>query len=66
MTDIQIRKLIDPREFIAAWFAELPKHPTYEAAYEAIEVEFIAYFGKRKYSDYNSFRIVKNRIYKVK
>jgi|JI7StandDraft_1071085.scaffolds.fasta_scaffold1384290_2 hypothetical protein len=66
MTDNEIRKLVQPREFVAAWFRELPKHKTYEAAYEHIDDIYEAYFGKRKYSCYNSFRNVKDRIYKSK
>lgn len=66
MTDNEIRKLVQPREFVAAWFRELPNHKTYEATYEHIEEAYEAYFGVRKYSCYNSFRNVKDRIYKSK
>jgi len=66
MNEKQIRGLIEPRNFIAAWFAELPKHDTYEKAYEAIEDVYSDFFGKRKYSDYNSFRNVRDRITKRK
>jgi hypothetical protein len=66
MNEKQIRGLIEPRNFIAAWFAELPKHDTYEKAYEAIEDVYFDFFGKRKYSDYNSFRNVRDRITKRK
>jgi hypothetical protein len=66
MTDSEIRKLIIPREFVAAWFRELPKHKTYEAAYEAIEDIYEEYFGRRRYSCYDSFRVIKDRIHKAK
>jgi hypothetical protein len=64
MNEKQIRGLIEPRNFIAAWFAELPKHDTYEKAYEAVEIIFEDYFGKRKYSGYESFKQVRMKIYK--
>jgi hypothetical protein len=62
MTDIEIRKLINPKEFVNAWFRMLPHHKTYEDAYEALEVHFEGYFGRRKYSDYRSFRVIKDRM----
>ena len=66
MTDAEIRLLIHPRQFAEAWFRLLSQHKTYESAYEALETEYINYFGRRKYSDYNSFRNVKDRIFKAK
>lgn len=66
MTEIEIRGLIDPRNFINSWFRALPNYKTYEEAYESVEIEYLNYFGRRKYSDYQSFRQVKNRIIKKK
>jgi hypothetical protein len=66
MTDSEIRLLIYPRHFAEAWFRILPQHKTYEDAYEALEIVYIEYFKRRKYSDYQSFRQVKNRIFKAK
>jgi hypothetical protein len=65
MNEEDIRGLIDPRNFINAWFNALPNFPTYEAAYESIEEVYENYFKRRKYSDYNSFRNVKGRITKT-
>ena len=40
--------------------------PTYIKAYQLTENEYIETFGKRRYSSYDSFRIIKNRIIKTK
>jgi len=66
MTDAEIRLLVYPRHFAEAWFRLLSQHKTYEDAYEELENIYIGYFKRRKYSDYNSFRNVKNRIFKSK
>ena len=39
---------------------------TYIKAYQLTENEYIELFGKKRYSSYDSFRIVKNRIIKKK
>ena len=65
MTDIEIRALIFNKEFVNAWFRLLPSHNTYEAAYEALEDIYLGYFGRRKYSNYESFRQVKNRMQRL-
>jgi len=39
---------------------------TYIKAYQLTENEYIETFGKKRYSSYDSFRIVKNRIIKKK
>lgn len=65
MTEQEIRGLVDARNFINAWFRELPNHKTYEAAYESIEVIYEGYFNRRRYKDYGSFRVVKSRIIKT-
>lgn len=64
MTDIEKRRLIYTSEFVAAWFKFLPSSKTYEDAYEKVEDIYEDYFGKRRYSCYSSFRVVKNRIIK--
>ena len=38
--------------------------PTYIKAYQLTENEYIETFGKKRYSSYDSFRIIKNRIIK--
>ena len=39
---------------------------TYIKAYQLTENEYVETFGKRRYSSYDSFRIIKNRIKKTK
>jgi len=39
---------------------------TYVKAYQLTENEYVETFGKRRYSSYDSFRIIKNRIIKTK
>ena len=39
---------------------------TYIKAYQLTEDEYVAIFGKKRYSSYDSFRIIKNRISKKK
>jgi len=36
--------------------------PTYIKAYQLTENEYVETFGKKRYSSYDSFRIIKNRI----
>ena len=38
--------------------------PTYIKAYQLTENEYVETFGKKRYSSYDSFRIIKNRIMK--
>lgn len=66
MTDIEKRRLIHTNDFVAAWFKFLPSAKTYEDAYEKVEEIYEDYFGKRRYSCYSSFRVVKNRLIKNK
>ena len=40
--------------------------PTYLKAYQLTENEYVETFGKKRYSTYDSFRIIKNRIIKKK
>ncbi len=63
MTDKDIIKLINPREFVQAWFNMLPNYPTYVAAYEALEEIYSGYFGRRKYSEYKSFEVIRRRMH---
>lgn len=42
--------------FKDAYHDFLPEAKTYKEAYEQVEIMYIAHFGKRKYTDYNSFR----------
>ncbi len=65
MTEQDIRGLIYLNNFINAWFIALPNYKTYEEAYESIEDVYVEYFGKRRYSSYKSFEVMKNRHTKV-
>jgi hypothetical protein len=47
--------------FFAEFHRQLPKHRRYEDAYEAVEVQCEKQNGRRKYSDYESFRQVLRR-----
>lgn len=64
MTDIEKRQLINPRAFVDRWFRMLPQYPTSVAAYEALEDIYEDYFGRRKYSGWKSFEVIKNRMYR--
>jgi hypothetical protein len=47
--------------FIERYYQELPNHATMTEAYEATEDACEEQNGRRKYSDYNSFRQVLRR-----
>ena len=47
--------------FEQVFFSEASTSSTYMEAYERVEVWHEETFGKRKYSDYNSFRNVKTQ-----
>ena len=48
-------------EFINEFHAQLPKHPTYEQAYEATEELCQQQNGSRRYANWDSFRQVLHR-----
>jgi len=52
--------------FYQMWFSRLPKFETYEAAYEDLETKFFAKFGRRRFKNYNSFKVVKSRYLNTK
>jgi len=47
--------------FEEVFFSEMGTSTTYMEAYEKVEIFHEQVFGKRKYSDYNSFRNVKTQ-----
>jgi len=47
--------------FKEAYLDFLPEAKTYEEAYEQVECMYISHFGKRKYKDYNSFRVMMSK-----
>lgn len=61
-----IAKLQDPEEFDKRFLSEIENHHTYEQAYEAVESEYQSLFEKRKYTNYNSFRVSRSHRYKHK
>tara|TARA_R110002020_G_scaffold470398_1_gene696267 strand:- start:9275 stop:9484 length:210 start_codon:yes stop_codon:yes gene_type:complete len=56
MIDKKIILLLSPNGFDERFFELAAERKTYKKAYEDLENEYENYFGKRKYSDYNSYR----------
>lgn len=59
-----ILRLLQPEGFNAAFEERLIDYETYEKAYESVERTHQMHFGHRKYSCYDSFRRVRQRILK--
>lgn len=55
-------QLSTAKGFVEAYFRNLPNCETYEAAYEETERVYEEYYGKRRYSGFDSFRKVRDRI----
>lgn len=51
----------DPQFFIDRFWSMVSDYKTYEDAYEALEKIYENALGRRRYSDYNSFRRVRDR-----
>ena len=47
--------------FVREFWDRSKEYKTLKSAYESVEQEHIELFGKRKYSDYNSFRVCRDR-----
>ena len=56
MIEFKILALLSPNGFDERFWKHCKSEKTYKAAYEKTENEFAEHYGKRKYSDYNSFR----------
>ena len=56
MIDLKILALLSPNGFDDRFWKYAKETKTYIEAYEKTETEHEKHFGKRKYSDYNSFR----------
>jgi hypothetical protein len=56
-----MRELSTVNGFIARYLQHLTTSDTQVAAYEITEKEYESIFNRRRYADYNSFRVVKNR-----
>ena len=61
MIDFKILALLSPNGFDERFWKNSKDSKTYLEAYEKTEKEFENHFGKRKYSDYNSFRNCRDR-----
>lgn len=57
----EILKLMTFPGFMMEFYAQLKNTDTDAEAYEAAETTYIKYFGKRKYSNYKAFRVVRAR-----
>jgi len=57
----RIAKMIDPKGFDRLFEKELPQHPTYEDAFEALNDEYRKATGKDRYSNYESYRKARER-----
>ena len=47
--------------FVREFWDRSKEYKTLKSAYESGEKEHVELFGKRKYSDYNSFRVCRDR-----
>ena len=47
--------------FVREFWDRSKNYKTLKSSYESVEQEHIELFGKRKYSDYNSFRVCRDR-----
>tara|TARA_R100001509_G_scaffold73068_1_gene40780 strand:+ start:2556 stop:2753 length:198 start_codon:yes stop_codon:yes gene_type:complete len=61
MIDKEILILLRADGFVQKFWEKTKNHKTYKAAYEELEKEYEELFGERRYSDYNSFRICRDR-----
>ncbi len=50
--------------FYKRYLINIKRTATYTAAYQLTEDEYVGIFGKKRYSSYDSFRIIKNRLNK--
>tara|TARA_R110001599_G_scaffold205460_1_gene402729 strand:+ start:590 stop:790 length:201 start_codon:yes stop_codon:yes gene_type:complete len=57
----EILVLLSPRGFDERFHHYCKTSKTYFEAYEKTEIEFESSFGKRKYSNYDSFRVTMNK-----
>lgn len=61
-----INRLLTIEGFMQAFYEFLPDCKNQEDAYEALERQYYANFGKRKYKTFESFRQCRDRILKIK
>tara|TARA_R110002020_G_scaffold731_3_gene3631 strand:+ start:568 stop:762 length:195 start_codon:yes stop_codon:yes gene_type:complete len=53
--------LISADGFVREFWKRTKEHKTLIQAYENLEKDYEETFGKRRYSDYNSFRVCRDR-----
>ena len=58
ITDRHI-KMISPAGFDALFEQEINNHPTHEQAFNSLNEEYLAAFGKVRYSNFESYRITR-------
>jgi len=58
---MEILCLLSPRGFEDRFHFHCRNEKTYTRAYEKTETEYENHFGKRRYSSYDSFRVVMQR-----
>ena len=66
MIEKKILLLLSHDGFDKRFFELAAETKTYKKAYEILEIEYENYFGKRKYSDYNSYRNSRDKRLKKK
>jgi hypothetical protein len=57
----QFQRLLTSKGFIDAFWEMLSYYCNHEEAYEAVERQYEAQFGKRKYASFESFRICRDK-----
>ena len=60
------KALLTIEGFSEAFQRNIKNFPTHEAAYEQVEESYFYFFGKRKYTDYESFRVTYSKWSKKK
>ncbi len=60
MIDYKILALLTKDGYDDRFYQIAAKTKTYKQAYENLESEFEFYFGKRKYSSYDSYRVCRH------
>jgi len=63
---LELVKLHDPHEFDERFIECTRECDTYEEAYDQVEQEYRSVFGKRKYSNYNSYRVARRKRIKAR
>ncbi|MAO64283.1 MAG: hypothetical protein CL666_04730 [Balneola sp.] len=63
---LELVKLHDPYVFDERFVECTRECDTYEEAYDLVEQEYKSVFGKRKYSNYNSYRVARRKRIKAR